>query len=377
MERKANRHEVKYRKSMPELTTDIPEQLTAVFTELGLSVNSYAHEAAFTVEEQAGHLEGLPGALTKNLFLRDKKHGLFLVTTLSERNVNMKALGNLLGLSGSNLRFGDEDLLMEKLGVIRGAVSPLTVLHDTACEVKFCIDKALLSHDIINIHPLRNDRTSAMTAADLLKFCAHANHTPEEIDFDKAPVAPPPASKGAKAPKEQKKPKQAPKKGETLLAVTAKKDDDFPLWYTQTLKLSEMIDYSDISGCYILRPWSFFIWEQIQSWFDTEIKKIGVKNTYFPLFVPKSALEKEKDHVAGFAPEVAWVTKSGEKDLQEPIAVRPTSETAMYPFFAKWINSHRDLPLKINRDNARIRKRKSLMKRIYRLKALYICFPQD
>ena len=83
-------------------------------------------------------------------------------------------------------------------------------------------------------------------------------------------------------------------------------------------------------------------------WFDKEIKKLGVKNGYFPLFVSKSALETEKEHVEGFAPEVAWVTKSGESELQEHIAIRPTSETIMYPFFAKWIRSHRDLPFKIN-----------------------------
>ena len=109
-----------------------------------------------------------------------------------------------------------------------------------------------------------------------------------------------------------------------------------------------MIDYYDISGCYIMRPWSFAMWEQIQGWFDARIKELGVKNSYFPVFVSKSALEQEKDHVEGFAPEVAWVTKSGDSDLAEPIAIRPTSETIMYPAFAKWIRSHRDLPLKLN-----------------------------
>jgi hypothetical protein len=98
-----------------------------------------------------------------------------------------------------------------------------------------------------------------------------------------------------------------------------------------------------------LRPWSYSIWESIQAFFDSEIKKLGVQNSYFPLFVAKSALEKEKDHVEGFAPEVAWVTRSGESELQEPIAIRPTSETIMYPAYAKWIRSHRDLPLRLNR----------------------------
>ena len=84
------------------------------------------------------------------------------------------------------------------------------------------------------------------------------------------------------------------------------------------------------------------------AFFDAEIKKLGVENVYFPMFVSKNALEKEKEHVADFAPEVAWVTKSGQSELAEPIAIRPTSETVMYPTFAKWVQSHRDLPIKVN-----------------------------
>ncbi|CAM9634664.1 unnamed protein product, partial [Discosporangium mesarthrocarpum] len=137
-------------------------------------------------------------------------------------------------------------------------------------------------------------------------------------------------------------------KKETLLAITASKFDNFPEWYQQVITLSEMIDYYDISGCYILRPWGYQVWEHIQSTLDKGIKDLDVQNSYFPLFVSRKALEAEKEHVEGFAAEVAWVTKSGESDLQEPIAVRPTSETIMYPAFARWIRSHRDLPLKLN-----------------------------
>ena len=88
-----------------------------------------------------------------------------------------------------------------------------------------------------------------------------------------------------------------------------------------------MIDYYDISGCYILRPWAYSIWESIQGFFDGAIKEIGVQPCYFPLFVSESALNAEKEHVEGFSPEVAWVTKSGSSDLAQPIAIRPTSET--------------------------------------------------
>uniref|UniRef100_A0A8D0CJ94 Bifunctional glutamate/proline--tRNA ligase n=1 Tax=Scleropages formosus TaxID=113540 RepID=A0A8D0CJ94_SCLFO len=116
----------------------------------------------------------------------------------------------------------------------------------------------------------------------------------------------------------------------------------------EVITKAEMIEYYDVSGCYVLRPWSYTIWEAIKEFFDKEIKKLGVENCYFPMFVSQAALEKEKTHIADFAPEVAWVTRSGKTELAEPIAVRPTSETVMYPAYAKWVQSHRDLPIKLN-----------------------------
>eukprot|EP01098_Paradermamoeba_levis_P016640 TRINITY_DN907_c0_g1_i2.p1 TRINITY_DN907_c0_g1~~TRINITY_DN907_c0_g1_i2.p1 ORF type:complete len:654 (-),score=231.40 TRINITY_DN907_c0_g1_i2:444-2405(-) len=160
-------------------------------------------------------------------------------------------------------------------------------------------------------------------------------------------------------PKKQEKPKQQEKKGadagKSLLGITVKKAEDFSEWYTQVLRKAELIDYYEISGCYIFRPWSYQIWEVIQRFFDTEIKKLGVVNAYFPLFVTEGALNKEKAHIEGFAAEVAWVTKSGDQDLARPVAIRPTSETIMYPAYAEWIKSHRDLPLKINQWNNVVR----------------------
>lgn len=134
----------------------------------------------------------------------------------------------------------------------------------------------------------------------------------------------------------------------TRLGLEAKKEDNLPEWYSQVITKAEMIEYYDVSGCYVLRPWSFSIWESIQKWFDAEIKKIGFENCYFPMFVSHSALETEKEHIEDFAPEVAWVTRSGQTELAEPIAIRPTSETVMYPSYSKWVQSHRDLPIKLN-----------------------------
>ncbi|KAJ8289595.1 hypothetical protein GJAV_G00003130 [Gymnothorax javanicus] len=140
---------------------------------------------------------------------------------------------------------------------------------------------------------------------------------------------------------------QGPKK-QTRLGLEAKKEENLAEWYSQVITKSEMIEYYDVSGCYVLRPWSYAIWESIKEFFDREIKKLGVENCYFPMFVSQAALEKEKTHIADFAPEVAWVTRSGKTELAEPIAVRPTSETVMYPAYAKWVQSHRDLPIRLN-----------------------------
>lgn len=320
-----------------------------LLNELGINAPTFSHQLVKTVDAQRELESFISGTFTKNMFLRDKKHGLFLITTDADQEVNLKSLAGLLNLSGCNFRFADEKVLEDHLKVVRGSVGPLAMMHASS-EVKFVIDNSLLGRNLINSHPLRSDRTTSLTPEELNKYLKHVNVEPIIVDFTKQAKTPTssakPAAKKTKQPVEKKK--EENKKGETKLGLSVKKDEDFSLWYTQVITLSEMIDYSDISGCYILRPWSFFIWEQIQKFFDAEIKKLGVKNTYFPMFVSEKALNMEKDHVEGFAPEVAWVTKSGSSDMAEPIAVRPTSETIMYPFFAKWIRSHRDLPLEIN-----------------------------
>jgi len=176
------------------------------------------------------------------------------------------------------------------------------------------------------------------------------------VDWKPANGAPASRSKPDKAKKEKPKEKPvAPAAGLTRLGLEAKKEENLPDWYSQVLTKAEMMEYYDVSGCYILRPWSFAIWEFIKDFFDKEIKKLGVENCYFPCFVSNAALEREKDHISDFAPEVAWVTKSGNSDLAEPIAIRPTSETVMYPAYSKWIQSYRDLPMKLNQWNNVVR----------------------
>ncbi len=184
--------------------------------------------------------------------------------------------------------------------------------------------------------------TTASTAdAPAVTTAAPRERKPKE---PKAPKAPKPEGGNKGGNKGQAESKS----NKDDLGITHKKTENFADWYAQVVTRAEMIEYYDISGCYILRPWAYQIWEYVQEFIDTEIKKLGVKNSYFPMFVPRKYLEKEKDHVEGFAAEVAWVTHSGSTKLEEPIAVRPTSETIMYPVFAKWIRSHRDLPMKLN-----------------------------
>lgn len=137
----------------------------------------------------------------------------------------------------------------------------------------------------------------------------------------------------------------------TRLGLEVKKLENFFDWYSQVITKSGMIEYYDVSGCYILRPWSFSIWKIVKDYIDREIAALGVQECYFPIFVTRSVLEKEKAHIADFAPEVAWVTKCGESDLAEPVAIRPTSETVMYPAYAKWLRSDTELPLKLNQWN--------------------------
>ncbi|KAL1957380.1 hypothetical protein VTO42DRAFT_6060 [Malbranchea cinnamomea] len=151
---------------------------------------------------------------------------------------------------------------------------------------------------------------------------------------------------------------KAPKKkieNAALIGIDVAKEDDFAAWYQQVLLKGDMLDYYDVSGCFILKPHSYFIWEVIQNWFNEKIKKLGVRNCSFPLFVSEDVLKKEKDHIEGFAAEVAWVTHAGNNQLERKIAIRPTSETVMYPYYAKWIRSHRDLPLKLNQWNSVVR----------------------
>ncbi|MBK8230331.1 MAG: proline--tRNA ligase [Candidatus Eisenbacteria bacterium] len=130
-------------------------------------------------------------------------------------------------------------------------------------------------------------------------------------------------------------------------AITPR-EKDFSQWYLDVIKVAELADHSPVRGCMVIRPNGYAIWEKIQAGLDRRIKETGHQNAYFPLFIPESFLKKEAQHVEGFSPELAVVTIGGGKTLEEPLVVRPTSETIIYSMFSKWVNSYRDLPLLIN-----------------------------
>lgn len=130
--------------------------------------------------------------------------------------------------------------------------------------------------------------------------------------------------------------------------MTIKKEDNFSEWYQELIIKSDLADYTSVSGCIVFKPTAWQVWETIVEEVNKRIKKMNVKNVYFPMFIPESLLSREQEHLKGFTPEVAWVTQAGNTKLNEKLAVRPTSEAIMYDSFSKWIRSWRDLPLKYN-----------------------------
>ncbi|KAJ2864881.1 hypothetical protein GGI22_001620 [Coemansia erecta] len=347
--------------------TEINE-LVSKLGSLGFNDPVVEHAAVETIDEWAAALSSATGVppkyqLTKTLIFKPKQPksepiAPVVVVARSDSATNAKAIGAQLKLK--DLRFASDDVLSSIFNTQKGSVSPFALAHvpeESIANVHLVVDKALLDSNAgpIALHPLQSSHTVFIAADTLQAFIKSVTGLARvtEMDFTAEAAAPAPEKKPAASSSAAAKP-PAKKKieeaaGSARLGLEVKKSEDFSTWYQQVLTRSDMLSYyDDISGCYIIRPSAYFVWEQIQQFFDAGIRALGVKNCYFPMFVSKKALEREKDHIEGFAPEVAWVTKAGSSDLQEPVAIRPTSEAAMYPYFAKWIRSHRDLPLKIN-----------------------------
>lgn len=253
-------------------------------------------------------------------------------------------------------RLARDDLIQEFFSTSAKEVSVANLSASLAGKIKLLVDSAILSAGDDLILELSTELAKAqLSAKTIVEFFNSTGIEITSVDFAaEAAAAPAPSAPAQKT--DSKKEKQAGKiEDAKLIGITVDKVKDFSSWYSQIVTKGEMLDYYDVSGCYILRPNSYFVWEEIQNWFNIEIKKLGVQNSYFPMFVSQRVLEKEKDHIEGFAPEVAWVTRAGSSELEEHIAIRPTSETVMYPYYAKWIRSHRDLPLRLNQWNSVVR----------------------
>jgi len=139
-----------------------------------------------------------------------------------------------------------------------------------------------------------------------------------------------------------------PKQSESFVTEITPQSEDFSRWYLDVVRRAELADYSPVKGCMVIRPYGYAIWELIQQQLDARFKATGHVNAYFPLFIPESLITREAEHVEGFAPQVAWVTRGGTEDLEEKLVIRPTSEAMFGTMYAKWIQSWRDLPLLIN-----------------------------
>ncbi|KAF8421620.1 hypothetical protein EV426DRAFT_193515 [Tirmania nivea] len=272
-------------------------------------------------------------------------------------DVDTQTAGNIIAkaVKAKDARIADAAAIKDALNEIPENVSPFSVSSETASKVDVVIDQRLLeTSKKIAVHPSDTAVTAFPTAEQLKAYLERTRANVVPVEFTLANiqvVAKADAKKGSAKPIKE----DAVIADAALIGIGVKKEVDFPGWYQQVLTKGDMLDYYDVSGCYILKPWSYGIWEQIQKWFDGKIKEMGVENCYFPMFVSQRVLEREKDHIEGFAPEVAWVTRAGKTELEEPIAIRPTSETVMYPYYAKWIRSHRDLPLKLNQWNSVVR----------------------
>ncbi|KAI0734801.1 prolyl-tRNA synthetase [Fomitopsis betulina] len=268
--------------------------------------------------------------------------------------VNSNAVGKKLNLK--EVRVASEDLLKEFFSLDKDSLSPLMLTAETYPKVTTVLDASITSSSsLFAVRARSSTSTIFLSGKDILAYLqtVQTQDTPlQEIDFESLKTD----AGAAKKEKEKEKEKNEAKiEGAVQIAIGIKKEVDFAAWYTNVLTKADMIEYYNVSGCYILRPWSYSIWEAIQEWFNVQIRDMGVQNSYFPIFVSAKVLEREKDHIEGFSPEVAWVTRAGQSELEEHIAVRPTSETVMYPYYAKWIKSHRDLPLKLNQWNNVVR----------------------
>ncbi|KAF8755663.1 prolyl-tRNA synthetase [Rhizoctonia solani] len=331
------------------------DELTARLSALSLAPSALAAHPAVSNpgqwKEALGLAPGVPSSfeLCKTLVFKPKTAKSatpvpVVVIARDETETSSGALAKKFNLK--DLRLATDDLLKDFFALDKDSLSPLALTKDNFSRCQVVLDSTIAGTSApLALHASSPEATVFLSGKDIATYLTSletAEAKVHVVDFaalkaeaEATPGGVGPVGKAAPA----KKAEDAKIEGAVQIAIGVKKELDFPTWYTNVLIKAEMIDYYSVSGCYILKPWSFTIWERIQQWFDSKIKELDVENSYFPMFVSSKVLEREKDHIEGFAPEVAWVTRAGSTDLEEPIAIRPTSETVMYPYYAKWIQS--------------------------------------
>ncbi|TPX42886.1 proline---tRNA ligase [Synchytrium endobioticum] len=340
------------------------EALTQYLTAHQIPHKLYQHASTDSASAWSETIKSLASTPTKSLLVKPKgiKSGdlPILVLALDSTKLDLNGLIKSPHFGGKEGRIAADNLVADTLKVGKLDVTPFALgnVQDPS-SIVVVVDQAL-AHVSAPLAFRAFASTSSLTVSlsDLQKYLSNTTVDNKIVDFGAlGGCTSAPATNGVAA----KAPSKAEKKAEpssttadadgdksVLIGIDVKKTEDFSEWYQQVLKKSDMLDYYDISGCYILRPLAYKIWKEIQVFFSKCIEDSGVEDCYFPMFVSKHRLEREKDHIDGFAPEVAWVTKAGNSDLAEPVAVRPTSETVIYPHYADWVRSYRDLPLRLN-----------------------------
>lgn len=304
------------------------------------------YSLCFKITDGVGKFDHAP--FVKNLLYSDKKKRNFFLIANHTTSVG-KMFWKEVGTSGGSIRWAKPELLQSALKCSAGEVNPFALVNDANGDFPLIVvDENLKNEEYWSFHPMDNSVSLEVKAEDVVKLITEDLKKKVQYVALENSKYPDEATNTKQKQKSKPEKKKEDVKGETKLKMTTDKSKDFGDWYSEVIKKGDMIEYYDISGCYILKPNSFFVWEQVQKYLDSRFKELGVQNVYFPMFVKKKHLESEKDHLEGFEAEVAWVTHSGKSKLAEPIAIRPTSETIMYPVYKKWIQSHRDLPVLYN-----------------------------
>ena len=265
------------------------EDCKAKLKEFNISFLAHSHEAVFNmVEMQKVKLEKAPHI--KNLFYADKKDNFYLVLALHETKVE-KSFWRSLNVAPGNVRLAKDEDLEKILNVKRGSVNPFALINDKDSKVKFIIidQKLFDQHDFFAFHPMDNSETLELSKNDFVGFLEKIGRTYKVIALDEVVE---------EKPKEEKVKEESKKKaaaaalseekkddGHTKLCLEFKKSENFPKWYSQVITKAELIEYYDVSGCYILRPWAYSMWEKIQEFFDKLIKEVCSYNIKYILFI--------------------------------------------------------------------------------------------